>query len=62
MQKWLMANNIFSWDFLLQPLLHTLHLVILAFLSREVLIGPPEKTFRWNFLCFPVLGTQDIKE
>ena len=37
MQKWAMANNIFYCDFLLLPLLHTLHLVILAFLSREVL-------------------------
>ena len=39
MQKWPMANNIFQCDFLLQPLLHRLHLVILAFLSREVLYG-----------------------
>ena len=39
MQKWHMANNIFQCDFLLQPLLDRLHLMILAFLSRELLYG-----------------------
>ena len=37
MQKWPMANNIFQCDFLLQLLLHPLHVVKIAFLSREVL-------------------------
>ena len=35
MQKWLMANNIFYCDFLVQLLLYTLHLLILSFLAHE---------------------------
>ena len=38
MQNRPMAYNFLQCDFLLQPLLHTLHLVILAFLSSEVLV------------------------
>ena len=36
MQKWPMANNIFYCDFLLKLLLHTLPLVIVAFLFQEM--------------------------
>ena len=38
MQNMPMAYNFLQWDFLLWLLLHTIHLVILAFLSREVLV------------------------
>ena len=53
MQKWPMANNIFLCDFLLQLLLHTLLLVKLAFLSREVYKG---KNFKSRFLKGPPLN------
>ena len=47
MQNRPMANNIYQCDFLFQLLLHTLHLVIPAFLSHEVLLG---KNFKLRFL------------
>ena len=45
MQNWPMANNIFLCDYSLQLFLHTLHLVILVFLSRELLY---RKNFNWS--------------
>ena len=60
MQKWPMANNIFKCDFLLQLLLHTLPLVKLAFLSREVYQGKNFKSVYLKKTSTDFFETQDF--